>query len=41
MAPENIEITDEKIATLKKRLGVVWRPRQPYYNTAADRKSVV
>ena len=40
MAPEDMEITDEKIATLKKRLGVVWRPRQPYFNTAATKDSI-
>ncbi len=40
MSPEDMEITDEKIATLKKRLGVVWRPRQPYYNTGATKDSI-
>src|SRR3972149_6039271 len=34
------EITEEKILDLKKRLGVIWRPRQPYYNTMATRDSI-
>jgi acyl dehydratase len=34
------EITEEKLGELRKRLGVLWRPRQPYYNTTATKDSV-
>jgi len=34
------EITDEKIAELQKRIGVVWKPSRPYFNTAATRDSI-
>ena len=37
---EDSEITDEKIAELKKRIGVVWRPRRPYFNTTATKDSI-
>jgi acyl dehydratase len=40
MADEKSEITEEMIGELKKRLGVVWRPRQPYFNTGATRDSI-
>jgi acyl dehydratase len=40
MAVEEIEITEQMVAELKKRLGVVWRPRQPYFNTGAARDSI-
>jgi len=29
------EITDEMIEELRKRIGVVWKPRRPYFNTVA------
>lgn len=29
------EITDEMIAELRKRIGVVWKPRKPYFNDVA------
>lgn len=35
MAESDTEITDDRIADLKKRLHLVWRPRRPYFNTAA------
>jgi acyl dehydratase len=35
-----LEITEEKVAELKKRLGVVWHPRRPYFNTAATRDTI-
>lgn len=34
------EITDEAIAELKQRIGVVWKPRRPYFNTAATADSI-
>ncbi len=34
------EITDEAIAELNKRIGVVWKPRRPYFNTAARADAV-
>lgn len=37
---QDTEITQEKIDELKKRLGVVWRPRQPYFNTAATKDAI-
>jgi acyl dehydratase len=40
MQEQDAEITEEKIAELKKRLGVVWRPRQPYFNTAATKDAI-
>ena len=40
MADEQNEITEEMLAELKKRLGVVWRPRQPYFNVEASRDSI-
>lgn len=29
------QITDEAVAELKQRIGIVWQPRRPYYNTIA------
>ncbi len=40
MTEEQNEITEEKIAELKKRLHVVWRPRRPYFNTMATRDAI-
>ncbi len=40
MVREHNELTDEKIAELKKRLGVVWKPRQPYFNTTATKDAI-
>ena len=37
---EHTELTEAKIAELKKRLGVVWKPRQPYFNTTATRDAI-
>jgi acyl dehydratase len=34
------QITDEMIAELRKRIGVVWKPRRPYFNTAATADSI-
>jgi len=34
------EITQEKIDTLKKRIGVAWKPSQPYYNTTASKDTI-
>lgn len=34
------EITEEKLAELRKRIGVVWKPRRPYFNTAATRDAI-
>jgi len=34
------EITDEMIAELRKRIGVVWKPRQPYFNEVATRDAI-
>ena len=34
------EITDEMIAELRKRIGVVWKPRRPYFNTGATRDAI-
>jgi acyl dehydratase len=40
MQEEHTELTEERIAELKKRLGVVWRPRQPYFNTIATKDAI-
>ncbi len=40
MPEETHEITDEKIAELRKRIGVVWKPRRPYFNTAATKDAI-
>ena len=40
MSEENNEITEEKIAELKKRIGVVWKPRRPYFNTTATKDTI-
>lgn len=40
MAEHTNEITDEKIADLKKRMGVVWKPARPYFNTSATRDTI-
>ena len=40
MPVEQSEITEEMIAELKERMGVVWRPRRPYYNTEATMDNV-
>jgi hypothetical protein len=40
MADGHNELTEERIAELKSRLGVVWRPPQPYYNTTATKDSI-
>ena len=40
MTQQHAEITDEAIAELKKRLGVVWRPRQPYFNTVVCKDAI-
>ncbi|MFH1032027.1 MAG: MaoC family dehydratase N-terminal domain-containing protein, partial [Chloroflexota bacterium] len=34
------EITDEAIAELKRRIGIVWKPSRPYYNTAATADAI-
>jgi len=34
------EITDEAIAELKERIGKVWKPRLPYFNTAATADTI-
>jgi acyl dehydratase len=40
MSNEKNEITDEMINELKKRMGVVWKPRQPYFNTEAHSDTI-
>ena len=40
MGEEGIEITDEMIEELKKRLHVVWKPRRPYFNTESTRDTI-
>ena len=40
MADNNEEITEEKIAELKKRLHVVWKPRRPYFNTQVTKDAI-
>ncbi len=37
---ETNELTEEKLAELRKRLGIVWKPRRPYFNTAATKDSI-
>lgn len=39
MEPEG-EITEGKIAKLRERIGVVWKPRLPYFNTVACGDSI-
>lgn len=34
------EITEEMIAELRKRIGIVWKPRRPYFNTIATADSI-
>jgi len=34
------EITDEAVAGLKKRMGVVWKPCSPYFNTMATADAI-
>jgi acyl dehydratase len=34
------EITDEAIAELQKRMGTVWKPGRPYFNTAATADAI-
>ena len=34
------EITDESVAELKERIGIVWKPRKPYFNTAATADAI-
>ncbi len=34
------EITEEKIAKLRERIGVVWKPRLPYFNTTACKDAI-
>ncbi|MFH1382236.1 MAG: MaoC family dehydratase N-terminal domain-containing protein [Chloroflexota bacterium] len=34
------QITDEAIAELKERIGIVWKPRRPYFNTAATADTI-
>ncbi len=34
------EITPEKVAELRKRIGVVWKPRRPYFNTIACKDAI-
>ncbi len=40
MAEDDGQITEEKIAELKKRLHVVWKPRRPYFNTTATKDAI-
>jgi acyl dehydratase len=40
MTDEHTEITEERLSELKKRLGVVWQPRQPYFNTTATKDAI-
>ncbi len=37
---ETNELTEEKLAGLKKRLGIVWKPRRSYFNTTATKDSI-
>jgi acyl dehydratase len=34
------EITEEKLAELRKRIGIVWKPRRPYFNTKACKDAI-
>jgi len=34
------QITDEAVAELRERIGVVWKPRRPYYNTVATADAI-
>lgn len=40
MAIDAAEITSEMIEDLKKRIGIVWKPRRPYFNTSATRDTI-
>lgn len=40
MVDNTNEITDEKIAELKNRIGVVWKPSRPYFNTMATKDAI-
>ena len=40
MAIDATEITQEMVDELKKRMNIVWKPRRPYFNTAATRDTI-
>ena len=40
MAIDAEEITNEMVEDLKKRIGVVWKPRRPYFNTTATQDTI-
>ena len=40
MAIDAPEITEEMMADLKKRIGIVWKPSRPYFNTMASRDTI-
>lgn len=40
MSTRHAELTDEAVAELRRRIGVVWRPRIPYYNEVATKDAI-
>jgi len=40
MAIDAPEITNEMVEELKKRIGIVWKPRRPYFNIGATRDTI-
>ncbi len=40
MSQEHAEITEEMIADIRARIGVDWRPREPYFNVEATQDTI-
>ena len=40
MSQEHAEITAEMIADIRGRIGVDWRPREPYFNVEATQDTI-
>ncbi len=40
MSQEHAEITEEMIADVRRRIGVDWRPREPYFNVEATQDTI-
>lgn len=40
MSQEHAEITEEMIADIRERIGVDWRPREPYFNVEATQDTI-
>jgi len=40
MTEEHAVITEDMLADVRRRIGVDWRPREPYFNTQATHDTI-